>query len=387
MIVAVPSDSGSGERRVALTPESAGKLVKSGIAVHVEAGAGLAAGFRDEEYQDRGAVLVPAWPALYERADILLKVRPLGARDGTWETDSLREGTVVLGALWPLQNLESVRRLAAGKLTSLSLDQLPRITRAQPMDILSSQSTVAGYKAVLLAASVSDKFFPMLTTAAGTITPAKVLVIGAGVAGLQAIATARRLGAVIEGYDVRPAAQEQILSLGGKVLQMPVDTRDAEDQRGYAKAQSEETLRKQQMFFTERAGAYDVIITTAVVPGQRAPLLIPAAAVQKMRPGAVIVDLAAEQGGNCELTEPGQQVVKHGVTIIGLLNLPSTMPYTASTMFSRNLLAYLQLLVKDGKPNVDLGDELIRGPLITHQGEIVHEEVRKKLSLATAATT
>jgi NAD(P) transhydrogenase subunit alpha len=375
MIVGVPKETESDERRVALVPELVARLTKAGLSVLIETGAGVAAGFPDAEYQDKGARLAGE---VLSQADILLKVQ----RPTDGEIARLKEGVVLIGLLQPYVPFPAIRTLAAKKGTAFALELMPRITRAQSMDVLSAMSTVAGYKAVLLAAGRLPKFFPLLMTAAGTMTPARVLILGAGVAGLQAIGTARRLGAVVEAYDTRPAVREQVESLGAKFVDLPLETKQAEDAGGYARAQSEEFYQKQQELLARTVAGADVVITTALVPGKRAPVLITTEMVQGMRPGSVIVDLAAEQGGNCALTEPGQDVVRHGVTILGPINLVATMPYHASLMYSRALTNFLLAFVKDGKVQLDLQDELIRGPLLTHQGEVVHAAVKAALANA-----
>ena len=373
MIVGVPKETMPDERRVALVPDLIPRLSGTGLEIIVEPGAGAAAGFTDDAYREKGARL--ELDAL-ARADILLKVQPPTAA----EAGRLREGVIVIGLLQPYANPAGIAALAARKATAFALELLPRITRAQPMDALSAMSTVTGYKAVLLAANHLPKFFPLLMTAAGTLTPARVFVIGAGVAGLQAIATARRLGAVVEAYDTRPAVKEQVESLGAKFVVLGLETKDAEDQTGYARAQSEEFYQKQRELMARYVAAADVVIPTALVPGQRAPILITEEMVRGMRPGSVLIDLAAEQGGNCALTEPGRTVVRYGVTLIGPINLPSTVPFHASQMYARTVTNYLVHLLKDGTIHLDLGDELTRGPLVTHQGEILHEAVRALLT-------
>ena len=372
MIVGIPKETAAGERRVALVPELVGKLTGAGLEVLVEPGAGEAAGFLDAAYVEKGARLDGD---VLARADVVLKVQPPSAA----EIGRMKPDATLIGLLSPYGNATTLNALAARKVTAFSMELLPRITRAQPMDALSAMSTVSGYKAVLMAASRLPKVFPLLMTAAGTLTPARVFVIGAGVAGLQAIGTARRLGAVVEAYDTRPAVKEQVESLGAKFAELPLQTADAQDKGGYAKAQSEEFYRKQREFMGRCIAAADVVITTALVPGQKAPVLITEEMVQGMRPGSLIVDLAAEQGGNCALTQPGQDVVKHGVTVIGPLNLPSTVPFHASQMYARNVTSFLGHLVKDGRVQLDLADELTKGPLVIHQGEIVHEAVKASL--------
>jgi NAD(P) transhydrogenase subunit alpha len=376
MIVGVPREIAPGERRVALVPELVPKLVGAGAEVRVEPGAGEAAGFLDSAYQEKGAVL-QSDPAA--QADVVLRVQAPTAE----EVARLMEGAVLIGLLSPYANAEGIRALAQRRVSAFAMELMPRITRAQPMDALSAMSTVAGYKAVLIAANHLPKFFPLLMTAAGTMTAAHVFVIGAGVAGLQAIGTARRLGAVVAAYDTRPAVKEQVESLGGRFVALEIEAMDAEARTGYATAQSEEFYQLQRDLMARSVAAADVVITTALVPGRRAPVLITEEAVGGMRPGSVVVDLAAEQGGNCALTEPGQEVVRHGVVISGLLNLPSTMPLHASQMYARTVTNYLAHLVKDGRVRLDLGDELTRGPLVTHAGEVVHESVKAALSTAS----
>ncbi len=373
MIVGVPKESAPGERRVALVPELVARLTKAGLGVIVESGAGAAAGFLDSSYIDVGARVESE---VFDKADILLKVQP----PTIVEVEKMKADAILISFLQPYTSTAEIQALAACRITSFSMELMPRITRAQPMDALSAMSTVAGYKAVLLAASSLPKFFPLLMTAAGTVTPAHVFVIGAGVAGLQAIATAMRLGAVVEAYDTRPAVKEQVESLGAKFADLGLETKDAEAKSGYAKAQTEEFYKKQQEMMIRYVTAADVVIPTALIPGQRAPVLITEEMVRGMRPGSVIIDLAAEQGGNCALTVPGQEVVKYGVVILGPLNLPSTMPFHASQMYARTTTNFLAHLLKDGVLRLDLSDELTRGPLVTHQGEILHEAVKARLS-------
>jgi len=367
-IVGVPKETDPGERRVALVPELVPKLTKLGVDVVVQPDAGMAAGFLDSSYVEMGASIVKE---VFERADILVHVQP-PASDAV---ERIRAGATLVGFLQPYSNAAGIKALAARKMTAFSMELMPRITRAQPMDALSAMSTVSGYKAVLIAANHLPRFFPLLMTAAGTMTPARVFIIGAGVAGLQAIGTARRLGAVVEAYDTRPVVQEQVESLGAKFVQFALQTKDAQDKSGYARGQTEEFYRQQQQMMAERVAASDVVITTALVPGQRAPVLITQEMVRGMRPGSVIVDLASEQGGNCAFTEPGREVVKHGVMIVGATNLPSTVPFHASQMYARTVTNFLSHLLKDGTIHLDLNDELTRGPLVIHQGEILHEMV------------
>jgi len=374
MIVGVPKETAPGERRVALVPDLVPTLTGAGQEVIMEPGAGAAAGHPDTSYQAKGARLEAE---VFDKADILLKVQPPGLD----QVARLAEGSILIGLLLPYTNTAGIKALAERRVTAFSMELMPRIARAQSMDVLSAMSTVAGYKAVLLAAAGLPRFFPMLMTAAGTLTPTHVLVIGAGVAGLQAIGTARRLGAVVDAYDTRPVVKEQVESLGARFVELPLETKDAEDKSGYARSQSDEFYRKQQELMLKCVAAADVVISTALVPGQRAPVLISEAMVQAMRPGSVIVDLAAEQGGNCALTEPGQDVVRHGVTIMGPTNLPSTMPFHASQMYARTVTSFLGHLVNNGQVKLDLDDDLTRGPLVTHQGEVVHPAVKAALGL------
>jgi NAD(P) transhydrogenase subunit alpha len=372
MIVGVAKETVAGERRVALVPDLVPKLTGAGLEVVVQSGAGAAAGFLDPVYVAKGARVEPDSLAA---ADILLKVQPPTVA----EVGTIKEGATLIGFLQPYTNAAGIQALAGRRVTAFAMELMPRITRAQSMDALSAMSTVAGYKAVLIAANRLPKFFPLLMTAAGTVTPARVFVIGAGVAGLQAIGTAKRLGAVVEAYDTRPAVKEQVESLGARFAELTLETKDAEDKGGYAKAQSEEFYRKQQEMMHKYVTAADVVIPTALVPGQRAPVLITEEMVRGMRPGSVIVDLAAEQGGNCALTEPDREVVRHGVVIIGPINLPSTVSFHASEMYSRTVTNYLSHLLKEGRLHLDLEDELTRGPLVTHQGEVLHEAVKARL--------
>ena len=360
-----------GERRVALVPETVGRLAKSGNEVIVERGAGEASSFPDRMYTEAGGTIGDAWDA-----ELVLKV----ARPSDEELTRLREGAVLIAFLSPLTNHNLVRELGRRRVTALSMDAIPRITRAQPMDALSSQATVAGYKAVLLAAVALPRFFPMLTTAAGTIAPAKAFIIGAGVAGLQAIATARRLGAVVEAFDTRPVVREQVQSLGAKFLEVDLGE-TGEGAGGYAKELSEEAHRKEVQLLAKAVKENDIVITTAAIPGRPAPKLITAEMVRSMKPGSVIVDLAAETGGNTELTQAGKVIDVDGVRIDGTTNLPSTMPYHASQMYSRNIQSLLGLLItKEGKLNLDMNDDVIKGTVITKDGDVVHEATRKAIA-------
>ena len=365
MKVGVPKETAANERRVALTPDVAGRLVKAGYSILVERGAGEAASFGDEAFAAAGATLVATAADVFGQSDIVLKVQPPSAA----EARLCREGGALVALFQPSAERETVSQLAARRVTAFSLALLPRITRAQPMDVLSSQATVAGYKAVLLAAAATGRFFPMLVTAAGTLSPARVLVLGAGVAGLQAIATARRLGAVVSAFDVRAAVKEQVESLGAKFLAMQIGEQ-AEAAGGYAKQLSEETHRRELAFLAEQVKDADIVITTAAIPGKRAPILITADAVRGMKPGSVIVDLAVETGGNCELAEAGTDVRRHGVLILGPVNLPSTVPVHASQMYAKNVSSFLLHLIRDGKLLLDFDDEIIRETCVTHAGEV-----------------
>ena len=387
MIVGVPRETFPGERRVALVPGSVPTLTKGGLEVIVEAGAGAQAGYPDAEYSAKGAKIIPERRDLFAAADIVVQVLCYGSNDKTGQADLplFHSGQALIGFLRPLGAIEPLQEIAAKGVTSFAVELVPRSTRAQSMDALSSMGTICGYKAVLIAADTLPRIFPMLTTAAGTITPGRVLVIGAGVAGLQAIATARRLGAVTSAYDLRPAAKEQVQSLGGRFVELPIEAKDAEDARGYAKPQGEDFYRRQRELLGKVVAENDVVITAAVIPGKKSPLLVTADMVKGMAPGSVIVDLAAERGGNCELTKPGEEIVVHGVTIIGWFNLASSVPYHASQMYSRNLSAFLMHLVKDGKLSLDTNDEIIRETLLTQGGEVVNKRVREFFSLPALA--
>ncbi len=379
MRVAVPKEIMAGERRVAVVPDAAARLVEAGFELQVELGAGEAAFFPDSAYQEAGAAIVNDARDLFSGADVLLKVRKpvLSEEAGTHEVEMMREGAVLMGLLEPLSSPDLAQMLVKRRITSFSLEAIPRISRAQKMDALSSQSTVAGYKAVLVAATSLSRFFPMLMTAAGTMAPAKVLVLGAGVAGLQAIATSRRLGAVVEAFDIRPAVKEEVESLGAKFVELELEEEELEDAGGYAKEISEESQRREKELIHEHVKRADIVISTALIPGKPAPVLVTEEMVRDMRPGSVIVDLAAEAGGNCELTEADAEVVRHGVIIHGPLNLPSSMATHASQMYSRNISSLLDHLVEDGELNLDFEDEITRGSCITHEGRIVNERVRE----------
>ncbi|HEY6267963.1 MAG TPA: Re/Si-specific NAD(P)(+) transhydrogenase subunit alpha [Candidatus Acidoferrum sp.] len=383
MIVGVPRESFPGERRVALVPAAVPNLTKAGLQVVVEAGTGVAAGYPDPEYAAKGAKIISDRAEVFRAADIVVQVLCYGSNDKTGKADVplFRDGQVLIGFLRPLGSLETIQEIASKGVTSFSVELMPRTTRAQSMDVLSSMATICGYKAVVLAADTSPRIFPMLTTAAGTITPGRVLVIGAGVAGLQAIATARRLGAVASAYDLRPAAKEQVQSLGGRFVELPIEAKDAEDARGYARAQDENFYKRQRELLGKVVAESDVVISAAVIPGKKPPILVTKEMVASMAPGSVIIDLAGERGGNCELTRPGEIVIEHGVTIIGWFNLASTVPYHASQMYARNVSAFLLHLVKDGKLQLNMEDEIVRETMLTRGGEVVNARVREFFSL------
>jgi len=383
MIVGVPRESFPGERRVALVPAAIPNLIKAGLEVVVEAGAGAAAGYPDADYTGKGAKIAADRAEVFRAADIVVQILCYGSNDKTGKADLplFRSGQVLIGFLRPLGSIETIQEIASKGVTSFSVELMPRTTRAQSMDVLSSMGTICGYKAVVLAADTSPRIFPMLTTAAGTITPCRVFVIGAGVAGLQAIATARRLGAVASAYDLRPAAKEQVQSLGGRFVELPIEAKDAEDARGYARAQDETFYKRQRELLGKVVAESDVVISAAVIPGKKPPILVTKEMVASMAPGSVIVDLAGERGGNCELTRPGEIVVEHEVTIIGWFNLASTVPYHASQMYARNVTAFLLHLVKDGKLQLNMDDEIIRETMLTRGGEVVNARVREFFSL------
>jgi NAD(P) transhydrogenase subunit alpha len=367
VIVGVPTEHAPGEHRVALTPDAVSRVAQRDLSVLVEPGAGAGASLPDAAYREAGAEIAADAADLYARADIVVRI----GRVETSELSALRSGTTLIGYLRPLADPELVQALAGAGVTAFSMEAIPRVTRAQRMDSLSSQATVGGYRAVILAAESLPKFFPMLMTAAGTVPPAKVLILGAGVAGLQAIATARRLGAVVSAFDTRPAVKEQVLSLGATFVELEMEVGEtAQDARGYATVLSESQQVEQQRMLERHVADSDVVITTAAVPGQPAPRLIPASVVEEMRAGSVIVDLAAESGGNCELTEAGQVVERHGVTLIGTLNLPSGMPLHASQMYARNIQAVLEHLVVDGALTLEFVDEITADAVITHEGHV-----------------
>src|ERR1700726_4055071 len=387
MIVGVPRESFPGELRVALTPAVVPNLAKAGIEVVLEAGAGGGAGYPDADYVGKGAKIVPQRADVFRTADIVVQVLCYGSNDKNRKGGLalLRRDQVLIGFLRPLGSLETVQEIAATGAVSFSVELMPRTTRAQSMDALSSMGTICGYKAVLIAADTLPRIFPMLTTAAGTITPARVFVIGAGVAGLQAIATARRLGAVASAYDLRPAAKEQVQSLGGRFIELPIEAKDAQDARGYARAQDENFYQRQRELLGRVVKDSDVVISAAVIPGKKSPVLVTEDMVKGMAPGSVIVDLAAERGGNCEISEAGKTVVKHGVTIIGAINVAAGVPYHASMMYARNITAFLTHLIKHQKLNLNLEDEIGRETLLTRGGEIVNARVREFFTLPALA--
>ena len=383
LTVGVPRETLSGEHRVALVPAGLAALTKRGMAVAVESGAGASAGFPDAAYSAKGARIVPSRDELFQSCDIVLQVRALGAAGeaGRGDMQRLREGQTLIATCDPLSEPQPVAEVAGTRANVFALELLPRITRAQSMDVLSSMATVAGYKAVLIAAERLPRMFPMMMTAAGRVTPAKVFVMGAGVAGLQAIATAKRLGAVARAYDLRPVVKEQVESLGGRFVELDIATGQAETAGGYAQAMDEEFYRRQREMLGQVVAESDVVITTAAVPGKRAPTLVTAEAARRMAPGSVIVDLGAERGGNCELTRPGETVSENGVTIFGPLNLPASVPYHASEMYSKNISTFLLHVVKDGRLDVERDDEIVRDTLLTRGGEVVNSRIRELLGM------
>ena len=388
MIVGVPKETYPGERRVALVPATLSSLTKAGLEVLIEAGAGEPAGYLDSTYEEKGARVSTSRRDLFGAADVILQVRGYGANPnaGRTDLDLLRAEQIVIGFFEPFTSIEAVKEVSAKGVALFAMELIPRITRAQSMDALSSMATISGYKAVLMAAGHLPKMFPMMMTAAGTITPARVFVVGAGVAGLQAIATSRRLGAVVEAYDVRPAVKEQVQSLGARFLEMDIEAADAEEKSGYAKELGDDFYQRQREMMARVVAESDVVITTAAVPGRRSPILVTSSMVAGMKAGSVIADLAAEHGGNCELTRPGETVVVDGVTIIGALNLPSTLPFHASQMYAKNISSFLLHLVEDGKIRLDTNDEITRETLVAQNGEITHPKVGEahRVTQATA---
>ena len=385
MRIGIPKETFPDERRVALVPAQVPALTKAKLEVLVEAGAGVEAGYRDRDYEEKGAKIASSRAEVFSTSDILLQVRGPGANPAAGGADLalMRAGQIVIGLNEPLTAKDAVSALAARGTTAFALELVPRITRAQSMDVLSSMANIAGYKAVLLAAAYASRMFPMLMTAAGTIAPARALVIGAGVAGLQAIATARRLGAKVEAYDVRPVVKEQVQSLGARFVELALDTADAQDTGGYAKVQDEAFYQRQRELLGQVVSASDVVISTAAVPGKKSPLLITADAVRRMAPGSVIVDLAAERGGNCELTRADDIAVENGVTILGPTNLPATVPHHASQMYSKNMATFLaQIVNKEGQLTLNMDDEVIRETMVTRDGQVVNPRVQQALGLA-----
>ena len=383
MIIGVPKEIYPGERRVALVPVVLPALIKAGFEIHIQSGAGIEAGYPDSHYADKGGKIVGDRAAVFAAADIVVQLLCYGSNDITGKQDVplFRRDQILVGFLRPFGLKDVVEEIAHAGVTAFAVELMPRSTRAQSMDALSSMATAAGYKAVLLAADNHPRVFPMLTTAAGTITPARVFIIGCGVAGLQAIATSRRLGAVTSAYDLRPAVKEQVQSLGGRFVELPIEAKDAQDARGYATAQGEDFYRRQRELLGQVVQESDVVITTAVIPGKKSPVLVTEEMVKGMALGSVIVDVAAERGGNCEITEPGKTVVKHGVTIIGAFNLANGVPYHASMMYARNVTSFLTHLIKDQKLNLNLEDGIVSETLLTRGGEIVQARVREFFTL------
>jgi NAD(P) transhydrogenase subunit alpha len=383
MILGVPTETFPGERRVALVPGAIAALTKAGMEVHLQAGAGLAAGYTDPEYESKGAKVRLSRAELFSAADVIVQVRTLGTNKAAGEADLalVKNDQVIVAMADPLSEPDSARKIAARGALLLALELMPRITRAQSMDVLSSMATIAGYKAVLIAANRLPKMFPLMMTAGGTLRAAQVFIMGAGVAGLQAIGTARKLGAIVRAYDVRPAVKEQVESLGAKFVEIALETKGAEDRGGYAKELGEDFYVKQRELLKKVIQESDVVITTAAIPGKKAPVLVTKDMVAAMTPGSLIVDLAAERGGNCELTKPDEDVEVNGVTILGPTNLPSSIPNHASQLFSNNVKTFLLHLVKDGKLNLDTQDEIVRETLVTRGREVVHPRVRELAEL------
>ena len=386
MIIGITKELVGGEKRVAMSPDNVKSLTDSGVEVQIQQDAGKAAGFADSDYTAAGAAIVSDRDAIFEAADILLQVQSFGSNTENAEQDlkRLRPGQLVIGMMDPLANPQAAKQVADTGATGIALELVPRISRAQSMDVLSSMATLAGYRAVLLGAEAAPRIMPMLMTAAGTLQPARVLIMGVGVAGLQACATAKRLGAVVEAYDVRPAAREQILSVGAKPVELDLQTESSEGAGGYAKEQSEEFLRRQRELMTEVVAQQDIIITTAAVPGAKSPILVTEDMVKAMKPGSVIVDLAAERGGNCDLTKQGETVVAHDVTILGPENVPSELANHASQMFGKNMQTLLELIIQEGQLNLNFDDEIVAGTVVAHAGEVPHPHMRKLLGIDSA---
>ncbi len=380
MIVGVVKETEGGERRVALDPDSVARLIKKGVEVHVQSGAGDGAFHGDAAYEAAGATVVPDAISVWQHSDVILKVNPPTPD----EVGLLQSRAIIIGFLNPLRDPERIQRIADRGASAFSMEMIPRISRAQSMDALSSQSSVAGYKAVLLAASALAKFFPMMTTAAGTVRPAQVFVIGAGVAGLQAIATARRLGAEVEAFDIRPVVKEEVQSLGARFVEVELEE-ETEAEGGYAKEVSEAARKREQDLLAEHVASSDVVITTAQVPGKKAPVLVTETMLAAMKPGSVVVDLAADQGGNVELSQPDQEVSYNGVTILGPANLPSSLPVHATQMYAKNLMTLLDVILQDGELRLDLEDEIVDASLVVHAGEVRNERVREAIAAERAA--
>ncbi len=384
MIIGIPSEIKAGEKRVAMSPANVQSLTDKSVKVLIQANAGSAAGYPDGEYTSAGATVTADRAEIFASADIILQVQSFGSNNENSDDDLalLRKGQLIIGMMDPLASPQAAQAVAKTGATAIALELVPRISRAQSMDVLSSMATLAGYKAVLMGASAAPRIFPMLMTAAGTLQPARVLIMGVGVAGLQACATAKRLGAVVEAYDVRPAAREQILSVGAKPVELDLDTGESEGAGGYAKEQGEDFLRRQRELMTEVVAQQDIIITTAAIPGAKSPILVTEDMVKAMKPGAVIVDLAAERGGNCDLTKQGETVVAHDVTILGPENVPSDLAYHASQMLGKNMQTLLELILDEaGNLNLDFNDEIVAGTVVAHEGEIPHPHMRKLLDL------
>ena len=384
MIIGIPSEIKAGEKRVAMSPANVQSLTDRSVKVLIQADAGSAAGYPDAEYSAAGATITADRAEIFASADIILQVQSFGSNNENSDDDlaRLRSGQLIIGMMDPLASPQAAQAVADRGATAIALELVPRISRAQSMDVLSSMATLAGYKAVLMGASAAPRIFPMLMTAAGTLQPARVLIMGVGVAGLQACATAKRLGAVVEAYDVRPAAREQILSVGAKPIELDLDTGESEGAGGYAKEQGEDFLRRQRELMTEVVAQQDIIITTAAIPGAKSPILVTEDMVKAMKPGAVIVDLAAERGGNCDLTEQGKTVMAHDVTILGPENVPSELAYHASQMLGKNMQTLLELILdEEGNLNLDFNDEIVAGTVVAHQGEVPHPHLRKLLNL------
>lgn len=382
MILGIPNEILEGEKRVALVPAHVPSLQKLGFVIHMEVGAGLSAGFTDKMYEDEGVKIIKTQDQLFTESKIILHVRGLGTTDDAEAgyINNLKENQILIGLLYPFNNKKIVNKLASKKIMSFAMELIPRITRAQSMDVLSSQANIAGYKAGLIAADTLPKMFPMMMTSAGTATPARVFIIGAGVAGLQAIATCNRLGAIVSSYDIRPAVKEQVQSLGAKFVEFELDAGESEDKGGYAKEMDDAFYKKQQQMMRDVIAEHDVVITTAAIPGKKAPVLVTKDMVSAMKHGSVIVDLAAESGGNCEVTEPGKTIDVNGVTVLGPMNVPSMVPFHASQMYSKNIANFLGLMVdKEGKFEINTEDEVISGSLVTDSGAVVHEAVKQAI--------